>query len=155
MTASAAEKSVLKFEDVLKVATSKTNSAEQVYLNETNQKWVKRKFEVSDLKYDVKKTNSLVSPIIANVIFSLKTEQTEFLSSKETTEASTTYEPKRKYDISFNLSYAYQNSRWNFLNAKYELKALNKGTVSTVSEEEIRKETNLMPAAVLKYWLPE
>lgn len=145
---------VAEFELLLKTAQSSTASEEPVYLNQYRQKWAKRKFTTSDVKYDVKKTESLVSPIVGVVSLNLTAQQSELLATKEEAQAATDFVPTSTTNYRVPLHYSYKNTKWDLAKATHENTRLRLPALD-VSDEDIRKEPNAVPNAALLYWLPK
>jgi hypothetical protein len=112
---STADDAVQKFERFLNDARDATNSGTVVYFNKRHQAWAKRRHAVSEIKYDVKKTDSLVNPVLGFVTFSLVTEQTEFFPTKEGATNAWASNTDTKTLSRISLTYSYkENNKWLF-----------------------------------------
>ena len=156
----AAEDSVQKFERFLNDARDATNSGTVVYFNKYHQAWTKRRHTVGDIKYDVKKTDSLVNPVLGFVTLSLVTEQTEFFPTKEEAANASAFIPAGKTLYRISLTYFYkENNKWLFSQGKYEMllpaPPTGRGITSEVTEQEIQKDPTALPMSALMYWLPK
>ena len=156
--ACSADDPVAKFEKLMLEAKIATNTSTPVYLNRNCQKWAKRRFSGTDIKYDVKKTDSLANPIIGLVTFQLVIEQTDLYPTKEEAEASSTF---KEIPILFRISltYSYKDNTWSFLKGSDENESLSgwlKGEIFfyDLSEEGIRDEPTAIPNVAILYWLP-
>ena len=89
-----ADDPVPKFEKLLLESEAPTNSASPVYFNKYKQAWAKRMFKASDIQFDVKKMDSLVSPIVGLVSFKLVTGQTELMPTQQEAERETSVSSK-------------------------------------------------------------
>ena len=153
---SAADDPVPKFEKFLLAAKDATNEGTLVYLNQHKQAWAKRRFSANDVKFDVKKTDSLLNPILGLVTLSLVTEQTDLYPTEEEAAASVVFEPKFSTRYRVSLTYSYKDAKWSFSKGTYESFApFMKGKTFDLSEEKIRNEPTATPTAALMYWLPK
>ena len=66
------------FEKIVQTAAQATAADRETYFNDREQKWAKRRYVISRLSYDVKKTDSLLNPIVGIASFELTLEQTGF-----------------------------------------------------------------------------
>ncbi len=153
--ASAADDPVAKFEKLILEAKNATNTNSPVYFNEYRQEWAKRRFSVTEITYDVKKTDSLVSPIIGLVTFQLRTIQTYLYPTKEQADASSAFETKTIASYRISLTYSYKDNTWSFSEGSREhLSGILKGDIDNFSEKKIRNESTAIPYAAILYWLP-
>jgi hypothetical protein len=153
INAMAADDSVSKLEKLILKAENASNKGSVIYFNEYGQAWAKRCFTVSNLKFDVKKTDSLVTPIVGFVNFDLITDQTDLYQTKEEAEASKVFDPKFITPYQISLTYTYRNGKWSFSKGSYEsLNPIMKGKTFSLTKENIISEPNATPNAALKYW---
>lgn len=149
----AADDPVAEFEGFLQSAQKATDSQEMVYLNHYNQKWAKRKFSTTDVKYDVKKTDSLVNPIVGVVSMNLRTEQTDLFPTKEEAQSATVFEPRFTNTYRISLNYSHRTGKWALSKGSYE--SMRNRATFEVTEEGIKKEPMAVPTAALLNWLPK
>lgn len=155
ISASGADDPVALFEKLIRDAQRETSTSQPVYLNKHKQAWAKRRFFTSDIKYDVKKTDSLVSPIIGIVTFHLITEQTELFPTRDQAETASTFKSTSS-PFRVSMTYAYRGSAWSLSTGSYEfLSGALGGKSLDLAEEIIRKESAAIPMAALIYWLPK
>lgn len=150
---------IQSFEKLIASATAKTISARDVYFNNIKKLWAKRQFRVSETKYDVRKSSSMVTPIIGVVSFHLEVLQTELVPTE--TEAkklnkflSDEYTPS--FDI--NLRYSLISARWVFLDGEeVTLWPNSKAPPASISftQRSIDKEPDSIPFAAIKFWTIE
>lgn len=139
------------FREFIQYAVSQTQLSKSVYLNKRHNKWAKRRFEVSDIKYDVQRTNSLVSPLSGEVEFTLTTTQTQFADSKDAAETAETFDPTSRQQFGVRLVYSHDSNVWTLRTGHQEsLKFRGKYEVSV---ESIRSEPDAIPNSALLYWL--
>jgi hypothetical protein len=74
--------------------------------------WVKRAIVLSDMKYDVKKTDSLVSPYTAPVSFKLSTIQSEVFATKTAAEKAAIKPAPSESWLSCRADFVFQDNRW-------------------------------------------
>lgn len=153
--ASAADDPVPKFEKFILEAMNATKANTPVNLNSYTQAWAKKRFSVADIKFDVKKTDSLVNPIVGLVTFQLVNEQTGFFPTKEEAEASTEFDPKNLIHYRISLFYSYKDAKWSFSKGSYENLDGLKGSVFDLSEENMRNNPTRIPNIAILYWLPK
>jgi len=82
--------------------------------------WIKRRIVLSDMKYDVKKTDSLVSPLLAPVNFKCSTIQSEIYPNKGDAEKAKILQPSG-LAISCRATLAFQDGKWNAKSLEYYL----------------------------------
>lgn len=71
--------------------------------------WYRRKIKITDVSYDVRKTDSLVSPFMGEILYTLVTSGRNGPSEKSATEGPDNFEA---VPIKCKAIYAYQSSRW-------------------------------------------
>jgi hypothetical protein len=152
----AADDPVSKFEKLIGDATTATNASSMVYLNKYQQAWAKRRFAVADVKFDVKKTDSLVNPIVGLVTYLLATEQSHFTPTKEEAQTSTAFDPQLSSTLRIALTYSYKDTKWVFSKGSYEkLSGAQKGRNFEMLEDEIKSEPTANPFAAVLFWIPK
>ena len=145
-----------RFEVLLSTAKNVTNAATPVYFNQHMQAWAKRRFLVADIKFDVKKTDSLVNPVVGLATFNLVTEQTDLYQTKEEAVAANVFQTKFSTPYRISLKYSYKNDKWFFSKGIYEsINSPAEKKIFELSEEDIKNEPTSTPAAALIYWLPK
>ncbi len=82
VTGLAAADPAADFEGFVHRVANETTQAAPVYLNKYKNLWAKRRFSIADLKYDVKKTDSLLNPIVGIVEFKLHADQSGFYATE-------------------------------------------------------------------------
>lgn len=143
------ENPVESFSKFLQKNTKSTNGSIEVYLNGYTNKWAKRMYVVQNIKYDVKKTDSLVNPIIGNAEIILASMQTDLFETKEDAQTNFTFHPPTIFSV--NLNFNIEKGSWRMVNGTY-LNLPDTHQFST-SPEEIASEPDTIPAAILKFWL--
>lgn len=143
--------SVDGFRALVQSRVEATESSSEPYFNEHHQKWAKRRFRVADLKFDVRKTDSLVSPLLASVKFTLSSAQTQLLLDKEEARTNVEYDSKPNL-FKIELIYAYQDGHWRMTGGRGSVPEAPNSSFE-LSEEKIRTEPNSIPNAALLFWL--
>lgn len=138
---------VRSFEQHLALAKESTNSNTSVHFNKRKNGWMKQRYRVIDLKFDVKKTDSLVSPIVGLVSMDLLTEASDAFPSQEEAEKLVSFDPKASITDRMSLSYVYRDAKWTFSKGSYEvLSPPLKGTRFDLTEDRLSR----LP---LPYWV--
>lgn len=143
--------SVDGFRTLVQSRVEATESSSEPYFNEHHQKWAKRRFRVADLKFDVRKTDSLVSPLLATAKFTVSSAQTQLLPDKEAARASIEYDSKPNL-FKIELIYAYQNGEWRMTGGRYAVPEVPNSSFK-LTEEKIRTDPKSIPNAALLFWL--
>jgi hypothetical protein len=139
------------FRDQVKAATTATHSSSEPYLNRHHAKWAKRMFQITDLKYDVRKTESLVSPLVGTVMFTLSSTQTQLVADRESAKQSNQYTDSTDV-FTVELYYALQDGAWKMTTGRYSSPDLP-GTSFELNPEKIRLEPDAIPHAALVPWI--
>lgn len=139
------------FRDLVQVSAAATDASSEPYRNKHHDKWAKRKFRVTDLTYDVRKTESLVSPLVGHVTFTLASTQTALFPDKEAAQASSEFDSQGSvYKV--ELSYAHQDGKWRTTTGRYSVPALLDNSFD-LTPTEVRSEPHAIPNAALLFWL--
>jgi hypothetical protein len=145
---------VASFESFVRRASERTNEATPVRRIEYTGKWDKCRFNITDLKMDVRKTESLVNPILGLVSFSLHLEaSTEYATEAEVRTAQR-FVHRLQCDYEFNLRYAYNSGHWALLDGTQTGGMIKQGSL-TVTPDKIRQEPDAIPYNALKDWLTD
>lgn len=149
---SAAEESpAIDFERLVNTGY-KSMTSDQPPINVRNgSAWVKRQHTVSNLTFDVKKTDSLLNPTIGFVNFSVRIDESPLANSKEEATRATAFnESKFRYDVSLN--YSYKDKAWQLKDSQVKHFFDGKFTFdSKPTELQIISEKFIVP---LHYWMP-
>ena len=109
----AQSESVPKFKSLVAHAIELTHSAKPVYFNKYEKLWFTCRYKIEDVNYDIKKTDSLINPIIGTVDFVLYTEHGPLLPTKEEAKASNSFSLVGAADRAIiSLEYHYNNGTW-------------------------------------------
>lgn len=142
---------VSKFEALLEKFEKNTNNDVVFYHNTDKDAWLKRRFDVSDVKYDVKKTDSMVNPILGLVSFDLVISHTSFQPTKAEAEAIQIVPDEKSDRHKISITYAYKNNKWILLKGTYTMG----GQVYQFTEEGMRKESTVAIFSALMNWVPK
>jgi hypothetical protein len=113
LQAKAEDDLVAKFEQLISASQDKTNSVREVLWNPLIKKWIKRKYTATNIKYDVKRSDSLVRPVVAYVSFWMTSHGTNGYSTKQEAEKSNDFDKKYfGYDVTLN--YYWKDNSWFF-----------------------------------------
>jgi hypothetical protein len=144
---------VQTFDAFLKKATATTASSTPTYFNAYKKQWAKRRFRIEGLKMDVRKTDSLVTPLLGLVSFTLHTEQTDFFPTEQQAKAADKADPKTQTAFEITLRYGFQDSAWVFLDGTHrDPGSAVTATTFPINEEKFRAEPNAIPFAALLNW---
>lgn len=116
-----AEDAVAAFEKLILTATQSTASANPIWHNPYTKKWVKKRFAVLDVKYDVKKTDSLLNPIIGIVSFKFFDDFAQFDTKEEAERGE--FITQKIINTNYrkvSLTYSHKNDKWSFKDGGYE-----------------------------------
>lgn len=138
-----------QFEVIIKRAASGAPPEPRVYFAEQPKKWIYLNPSIEHIKYDVKKTDSLVSPFAAWVSFDAR-EQMQTYATEANARARVNPLPKPGFIIHrYRLAYTYRNGAWQFESG-------TKGMA--VNDDKVIVSSNLTPTSgddrYLKPWLP-
>lgn len=102
--------------DLIRENEKRVAEARPIYYNMHKNGWAKRKMKMLDIEYDVRKTDSLVSPFLGIVTFNAIVEQSEFFPTKIEAEAATSFQPIggpiSGYSEPCRITYAFQDKQW-------------------------------------------
>lgn len=120
-----AQDHVLSFEQIIKSGYNKVNGKESVIFIEKSSSFLKRKYTINSLKYDVKRTDSLISPVIAVATFNLAIENSQRYQTKEEADSAQDGENKVIFNFSLILNYAFQSGSWVMKDGESKLTILS------------------------------
>jgi len=143
---------VAEFEELVRVGRERTISSAPVSQNTNLGGWVKRRFEIVDGKYDVQRTDSLVSPVLGVTGFMLRAEQTPPYPTRAQAEAANAMEPGAVTVYYITLRYTYRDSRWHFKDGEYVWQSTH--TRVTIQPDDLRAQPDALPLVAVRYWLP-
>jgi len=138
------------FRELGKTATATTNSSIIPWHNKELNKWAERRFQVAELKYDVRKTESLVSPFVGVITFTLTNTQTELFSERSAAQASIDLD-STVYTFEVELNYAYQDNQWRTTAGRYSMP--EDPVPFNLTPANIRNNPDTTPNAALVFWL--
>lgn len=141
-----------RFRRFVEAASRDMLASSEPYFNKRINRWAKRKYEVARLKYDVKKTDSLVNPVVGVVAFSLTTTQTALFATKEEAEQSTVYDPASQNIFNVRLNFTYRNEVWSLSDGEEESVKPRLGKYE-ITPEGLLAEPDAIPHAALLFWL--
>lgn len=148
-SATASDDPVRSFEQFLMASKESTNTTTSVFFNKHKNGWVKQRYRVVELKFDVKKTDSLVTPIVGLVTLDLLTEASDAFPSQEEAEKLISFNVMASITDRMSLTYAYRDSKWAFSKGSYEVLSPSlKGTRFELTDDRLTRQP-------LPYWLPK
>lgn len=110
----AVDDSVKSFEKFLDGAAESTNAATRVFLN-GSKGWTKQRYLVSDVKFDVRKTDSLVTPVVGIATFQLLIEFNGFHPSREQAETVSIDDNRMAIRSLVTMHFTYSDDKWRFV----------------------------------------
>lgn len=140
----------IAFEKLVNTAYNSMTADQPVTYFDSEKAWTKRRYTVSNATYDVKKTDSLLNPIVGFVSFNIRIDESALVNSKEEALRTTTFDERSRHDVSVN--YSYKDGAWKFNNS--HVKIFFDGELLSdleLSEEEIMSNKYIVP---LHYWMP-
>jgi hypothetical protein len=108
---------VKDFEKAISDRKSKAESGTHFFQGLDN-RWHKGRYKALDVRYDVKKTDSLVNPFAGVVTFTYLMESGEAANTVTDAQA-TTVNPDNVYGITATLTYAGTGKSWHLVNGSY------------------------------------
>lgn len=155
-----------KFKQVLDKAVDMTEIPQgpsYVRLGDGSQGWAKQRYLVSDLAYDVTKTDSLVTPLQGRARFLLTQTRTDLFDEKGLAEQTQDYNGFTQVK-SVELSYGYQDGSWLLKSGSYKSLLFGKtpNTLGasmiqdknfTFTSKKVTAESDASPYSALRYWL--
>lgn len=112
------KKAVDSFKAMVTAASSVTLYTE-VYLNDHLKGWTKSYLQISNIKYDVKKTDSAINPLIGVASFTATTKISPPYPSKGEAANSTDFR-KEALTRDFSITYQLDGRKWKAVNVKYD-----------------------------------
>lgn len=141
----------IKFEKLVN-SGSKLMMSDYPIFQQDDGTWFKRRQIVSDLTYDIKRTDSLLSPVIGFVHFTHVWNTSPKVASKEDAMRLTEYDDGGGLYFDITLKYSYMGGAWK-LNKAY-VNYMYRGEISSkfeFTDEDIRYGNK---GVKLQYWLP-
>ena len=145
---------VAAFEALIQRASAATPGS-WVYFAQGAKKWARGYARLDDVKYDVKKTDSLVAPLAAVVTFKLTTSISPRFDSQSEAEATRAIDaslPDRLEVVALN--YAWRDNRWVLTSGEREVGFARPGMPRDrlkVTPEGLAADK----ASRLRFWLPD
>ena len=101
---------------------SATTAAKSPALVQVEDKWQKVRFDILDLKYDVKQTDSLATPYTAEVAFKASQGLSKLRDDKSAAQADPDPEmPDATLQDGFYAVYAFQDGSWKLTDFKFDM----------------------------------
>lgn len=144
---------VRSFEALLEASQKRTESSQPVYFNNYRKLWAKRRFVVSDAKYDIRKTDSLVTPVLGLVTYRLAVSQTELVEAQEHAQALSAFNNASPVSYTISLRYSLKAGVWSFLDGESRGEGSATGKFA-ITRETLEREPNAIPNVAVRYWLP-
>jgi hypothetical protein len=134
------------FKDMISrhISSYKTDKRVQVSKFGGDYGWAKKFHEALDgYRFDVRKTNSLVTPYIGELLFDIKRGKTAFHNTREKAENDDT--PISQSIIKHKHTYAFQNGKWIVKSRRHYSEFLNKWVDCNqiITQGENKGQTNL------------
>lgn len=120
-TAGAGDDPARQFAAFASAAAARSARVRVVYFNPRFKGWAKAWYEVGDPRIDVRKTDSLLTPVLGLVDLSMVPRQTTFAASKAAAEQLDQPIPRPGPARRVTLRYAYRDRTWSFLDGSYTI----------------------------------
>ena len=140
------------FDSFVRGATQRSNDATPVRLIQWTGKWDKCRFKISDVKMDVRKTDSLVTPILGLVSFVVHIEASIEYGTEAQARDAETFVERLRCDYDFHLRYRYNHGHWSLIDGTQAGGPVNHGPLP-LTVDEIKKEPDAIPLIALKEWM--
>ena len=147
---------LVDFEQLIKKSSTVMDGRSTVYFAPAIKKWSRRFESVRNVKYDVRKTDSLVSPFVGEVHFLAITLRTKLFELKSEAETAIEHDPSAPplmQDV--KLRYAWRTDRWEFTGGQQIRWFPKKGETDMKRTIDISLEDLAKPDAPLAVWLPK
>lgn len=147
---------IASFQSVVKRG-SEPKEWTDVFQNPKTGKWTKRYYFLGEVKYDVKKTDSLVSPIVGLVSFPVKAKfSPQFETEDEASNSTGAYIP---LSLSYSVEgqYSANNSAWKLDQFRYKDTAPDsalRGKEYSMDEAKLMDQRNATISSALLRFLP-
>jgi len=141
-----------EFRRFIESTRAATEASAEPYFNRPRALWAKRKYEIKDLTYDVRKTDSLVNPIVGLASFTLLTSQTALVSTKEEAQRSTEVDIASQNAFRVSLNFTYDGGVWTLKRGQYSIAGLPAEGLA-ITPGKIQAEPDAIPFAPLRLWL--
>lgn len=152
------EDAVPLFEGLVAASAKATRSVEHVYFNRHTQLWAKRTYDLRDVKYDVKQTSSLITPIIGVAKLDVISRQSASFGTEAEAAAAIDMDQRLGFIYEIELRYTYKQGKWRLLSGHYfaTMRAMNhRSGPFDVSEESVLRDPDSMPHDIVVMWLPK
>jgi len=118
VNAQSESRAVASFKSMIDAA-SKTTFVSDVFFNQKDNGWSKAYVRISDVKYDIKKTDSVINPMVGEVSLLAMQKVSAVYASKEEAQRS---EDTRDVTLAqqFYITYQLDSGKWRAASAKYE-----------------------------------
>lgn len=103
------EKVAANYPTIVEGMEPETSSLSLELAGDRPDKWYRRKVQINDVGYDVRKTDSLVSPFMGEIAYTVVTRGRKGTSEKDAREGPENFKTK---GTKCKATYAYQSSRW-------------------------------------------
>ena len=153
----AADDAVMTFERLLSDAQLKTQQRLFSQAGQTPGAWITRQYTVQDLRYDVRKTDSLVSPLVGLVTFTLETTAMGYVPAQDTNIKAAGKLKMASARWAIRLTYAYHDATWVLSHGTTTM-LIGESSQSSpiaVTADSIRHDAMYTPHEALIYWLPQ
>lgn len=149
-----AEEPVPAFEALMKRATDSMQGSREVYFNKRMTAYSKRRLRLQAAKFDVKKTDSLVTPVLGLLTLTVQSAQSPLVPEKETADAAKDEDMvPAPWPMVFELRYSWNGSGWKFLDGVEVSQTPSlKGTRFPVKVESAEGKSDLI-GAVMSHWI--
>jgi hypothetical protein len=148
----AVEDPAASFNSFVREAAQRSNGATPVRLIQWTGKWDRCRFNISDVKMDVRKTDSLVTPILGLVSFVAHIEASIEYGTEAQAREAETFAERLRCDYDFNLRYRYNHGQWSLIDGTQAGGPVNHGPLP-LTIDEIKKEPDTIPLIALKEWV--
>jgi hypothetical protein len=140
------------FERFVLHAKQRSNAEQPVYFNSRLSLWAKRKFTISELKYEIKGSDSSEPKFIGMASFNLSVSQSSLVSSKESADRLSEFGASTPIVYNIALNYLYKENEWVFADGVYT-NTLLKNVKINLTVEGLRREPTAIPYAGIIYWI--
>lgn len=141
------------FEKFVLAANSEVDGSESVYFDKTISKWFKCYVRLVDLRYDVKKTDSLLTPMWGIVRFLARFSISQPFDSEQEALAGSVTPWLRRPEYRIELNYGFKDGRWSLRNGTSAIEGSVVDRGQELSEARILFGTLDHPVPIMRRWV--
>jgi hypothetical protein len=144
---------VADFENIVLRGSRPPESVNAVVYSSQLKGWAKRDVTLHQVRYDVRKTDSLVTPVIGVANFDVLIRLTRIYPTEAEAKTSMDFDPKLDSVNKVELRYAYRDGRWFYSGGEYRSPNVP-ARAFELNEDRLRAGAKGTIPAIVTRWLP-